>query len=349
MPSITIGGRVIGVDQPCFIIAEAGVNHNGNPELAHRLVDVAADAGVQAIKFQTFDPEAIASAAAPKADYQRETTGSDTSQLAMLRGLVLPRENYESLIQHARQRGMLFLSTPFDEGSADFLEQLDLPAFKVPSGELNNLPFLAHLARKRRPLLMSTGMSTLVEVVDAVTTVADSGSPPIALFHCVSAYPAPASDCNLRAMETLRARFQVPVGWSDHTVGLAVSTAAVAMGANLLEKHFTLDRNMPGPDHRMSLEPDELKTLVSAVREAEQARGDGIKRPAACESSVAAAARKSLHLARSLPGGAILRSEDLVARRPGTGVSPSQLQQVVGRKLAVAVDAGELLRECDLV
>jgi N,N'-diacetyllegionaminate synthase len=343
--SFALGERTIGVGQPCFVIAEAGVNHNGDAQLAHRLVDVAAEAGADAVKFQTFDPERLVSPAAGKAAYQIANTGSAESQLEMLRGLALPREALTPLAAHARERGLLFLSTPFDEDSADFLDGLGMPAFKVPSGEVTNHPFVAHVASKGKPVLMSTGMSTLVEVAAAVQVVRESGDPPLALFHCVTSYPAAPADCNLRAMAAMRAAFGVPVGWSDHTEGIQVSLAAVAAGAAVLEKHFTLDRTLPGPDHRASLEPSELSAMLRTIREVEAAMGDGAKRPAASELANTAAARRSLHASRALPPGHVLDEADLIALRPGTGLSPALRAVLVGRKLRVALKRGEMLAE----
>jgi N-acetylneuraminate synthase/N,N'-diacetyllegionaminate synthase len=343
--AVTIADRTIGHDAPCFVIAEAGVNHNGDPAMAHRLVDVAAAAGADAVKFQTFDPEQLVSPGATKADYQIATTGSSESQLEMLRRLVLPRDVLPELAAHAAERGLVFLSTPFDESSAELLEGLGVPAFKVPSGEVTNHPFLRTLASKGKPMLMSTGMCTLDEVAHAVAVIRESGDPPLALFHCVTSYPAAPADSNLRAIGALRAAFRVPVGWSDHTEGLAVSVAAVAAGAQLLEKHFTLDRGLPGPDHRASLEPDELRGLVEAVRLTESALGDGVKRPVPAEISIAAAARRSLHAARTLPAGHVLESGDFVSLRPGTGLSPAVRDRLVGRKLRVAVKQGAMLEE----
>ena len=347
--TVRLGSATIGPGHPCFVIAEAGVNHNGDPALAHRLVDGAAAAGADAVKFQTFDPEQVVAAGAPKAAYQIATTGSGESQLEMLRRLALPRETLEPLAAHARDKGLLFLSTPFDTVSADFLDGLGLPGFKVPSGEVTNLPFLAYLARKGKPMLVSTGMSTLEEVATAVAVVRTSGDPPLALFHCVTNYPAAPADCNLRAIETMRRVFGVPVGWSDHTEGLYPSIAAVAAGASLLEKHFTLDRTLPGPDHRASLEPGELTQLVAAVRETEATLGDGIKRPAPSEASNARLVRRSVHAARPLPAGHVLALPDLVALRPGSGLPPSTIGRLVGRSLRVELARGEMLREEHLV
>jgi N-acetylneuraminate synthase/N,N'-diacetyllegionaminate synthase len=343
--SFALGGRTIGEGYSCFVVAEAGVNHNGDVEQAHRLVDVAAEAAADAVKFQTFDPERLVSPQAGKAAYQTANTGSAGSQLEMLRGLALPREALAPLAAHAQERGLLFLSTPFDEESADLLDRLGMPAFKVPSGELTNHPFVAHVASRGKPVLMSTGMSTLAEVAAAVQVVRENGDPPLALLHCVTSYPAAPADCNLRAMASMRAAFGVPVGWSDHTEGIEVSVAAVAAGAAVLEKHFTLDRTLPGPDHRASLEPGELSAMVRTIREIEAAMGDGVKRPAAAELANTAAARRSLHVSRALPQGHVLDQNDLIALRPGTGLSPALRDRLVGRKLRVALQRGEMLAE----
>lgn len=345
---INFAGMRIGPGAPCFVIAEAGANHNGDPDLAHRLVDVAADAGADAVKFQVFRPDKLVSVTAPKADYQVANTGQEASQLEMLRALTLPDVAFRELTSHATEREILFLATAFDEESADLLEDLQVPAFKVPSGEVTNHPFLAYLARKGRPLLLSTGMSRMEEVGAAVDTIRAAGNPPLALFHCVSEYPAPPDECNLRAVETLQRAFEVPAGWSDHTDGLPLSVAAIAMGAALLEKHFTLDRRMSGPDHAASLEADELAELLRQVRVVESARGTGLKEPAACELNNTAAVRRSLHAVRTLSAGHRLERGDIEALRPGTGISPAELERIVGRDLADGVAGGTMLRWDDL-
>ncbi len=343
--TIAVGDRPVGHGQPCFVIAEAGVNHNGDPALAHRLVDVAADAGADAVKFQTFDPELLVSPAARKAAYQAAATGAAENQLDMLRRLALPREALEPLSRHAAERGLFFLSTPFDEASADLLDGLGMPAFKVPSGEVTNHPLVAHVAAKGKPVLLSTGMSTMAEVAAAVQVVRAQGTTPLALLHCVTNYPAAPADCNLRAIRAMRATFGVPVGWSDHTDGIEVSLAAVAAGADLLEKHVTLDRGMPGPDHGASLEPGELAALVRGVRDVQAAMGDGVKRPAASELANLPIVRRSLHATGALPAGHVLTVGDMVALRPGTGLPPSQRDRLVGRRLRSAVARGEMLDE----
>ena len=345
--SVRFSGRILGPGQPCFVIAEAGVNHNGDIALAHKLIDAAADAKVDAVKFQTFDPEKLAAPEAPKAEYQVENTGEEGNQLEMLRKLVLPKSAYPQLMQHAAEKGLVFLSTPFEEDSADFLEEMNVPAFKISSGDLTNHPFLAHVAKKGRPMLLSTGMGSLEQVEAAVRVVDAAGNPPLVLLHCVTNYPADPVDCNLRAMEALRSRFGVPVGWSDHTVGFDISLAAVALGSSTLEKHFTLDRRLPGPDHVASLEPSELAAMITAIRRVERALGDGRKQPRECEVAIAPAARKSLHWKNDLRNGATVALTDVIALRPGTGISPDKLTVCVGRRLVREVRQGQMLNEQD--
>jgi N-acetylneuraminate synthase len=344
---IRVAHHEIGDGRPAFVIAEAGVNHNGRIDLAEQLVDIAADAGCDAVKFQTFDPVMLATPEAAKAEYQQETTGSGGSQLDMLKGLVLSHDAHARLEQRARDRRLVFLSTPFDEGSADFLDDLGVPAFKVSSGDLTNTLLLRHLARKRKPVLLSSGMATLDEVLAAIATLAEAGAPEIAVFHCVSNYPAQPADCNLRAMATLRAATGRPVGWSDHTHGIDVTVASVALGAQLVEKHFTISRDLPGPDHRASLEPAELAAMVRGIRNVEAALGDGAKVPRPSEQGVAAVARRSLCYRDDLAAGTQLAEAHLIALRPGTGLSPTQLPAVLGRRLARSVQRGHLVDVTD--
>lgn len=343
--TIRVANRLIGDGAACFVIAEAGVNHNGDVALAHQLVDAAATTGADAIKFQTFDASAIASATAPIAEYQR---GHGADQREMLARLALSESAHVELQKHARDRGLIFLSSPFDEKSADLLERLDVPAFKIASGEITNHPLLMHVARKRRPLLVSTGMSTLAEVQGALSAISRHGETPFALFHCLSSYPADANHANLRAMATLREAFGRPVGWSDHTPGIEVSIAAAALGAELIEKHLTLDRHLPGPDHLASLEPDAFARLVEGVRTAQSALGDGIKRAYPEEEAIATVARKSLHWRVSLPVGTRVSPEHLVSLRPGTGITPAKMDSLVGRRLGRRVDADTQVAESDL-
>ena len=343
-----IGSKKIGAQHPCYVIAEAGVNHNGDVALAHRLVDAAADAGADAVKFQTFNPEKLAATEAPKAEYQKRTTEATESHRAMLEAVVLSRSAHHELVAHARERGIEFLSSPFDEESADFLLELDLPAFKIPSGEITNLPLLRHIARYGRPMLMSTGMCEMVEVSEAMDTIRTAGNPPVALFHCVSNYPAQARSANLRAMHSLAAAFGVPVGWSDHTPGIEIGLAAVALNACLLEKHLTMSRQLSGPDHSASLEPNELAALVQGVRAIESALGDGIKRPQDEEMGTRTVARKSLHWNRGLPAGHRVQLTDLICLRPGNGLPPARLEGMVGRQLLREVKEGAMVTVDDL-
>jgi N-acetylneuraminate synthase/N,N'-diacetyllegionaminate synthase len=342
---LRIGARRLGPGEPCFVIAEAGVNHNGQVELAHRLIDLAADCGADAVKFQTFDPDLLVSPAAAMADYQVANTGRRRSQREMLQELVLPRSAHEELMRHARDRGLEFLSSPFDEASADFLAELGVPAIKLGSGELTNHPLLGHVAGKGLPLLVSTGMADMPEVDAALEVIAERGDPQVALLHCVTSYPAEPVDANLQAMVTLQSAFGLPVGFSDHTAGIAVALGAAALGATVIEKHFTLDRGLPGPDHKASLTAPELLALVRGIREVEAARGDGVKRPRPVELPLRVAARRSLHAARDLPAGHVLVASDLVALRPGDGFAPSRLTGLLGSRLRRAISAGEQLRE----
>lgn len=338
--TLSVGSRLIGAGSPCFFIAEIGVNHDGDVDMAHRLIDIAADAGADAAKFQTYETDALVAPDAPKAPYQVETTGAAETQHAMLRRLELPKTAHPELKAHCERRGLIFLSTPFDPPSAAFLADLGVLAFKTPSLELVNLPFLRQIAKYGRPMIVSTGNSTLSDV-DLAVGVIESESAPFALLHCVSQYPANASDSNLCAMKTLSAAYNVPVGFSDHTLGTAVPIAAVALGASVIEKHFTLDRLRPGPDHRASLEPDELKRLIADIRSVESALGDGRKRPRGSEADNGNAGRKSLVAARDLAAGAQISYSDLTAKRPGTGVSPALVDLIVGRKLRAAVPQGK--------
>jgi len=343
MTKIDIAGRKVGSGQPCFIIAEAGVNHNGKIELAMRLIDAAATAGVDAVKFQSFKAEILATPAAPKAQYQLSGTDESESQMAMLQRLELSPGAHRELSDYARACGIIFLSTPFDEISADLLAEIGVPAFKISSGDVTNLPLLEHIARKGKPVILSTGMSDLDEVRAAVTALRAAGCEQLAVLHCVSNYPANAADVNLRAMQTMTTEFEVPVGYSDHTDGIEVALAAVALGACVIEKHFTLDRNLPGPDHKASLEPDELARMVESIRKVEAALGDGRKARADSEADTMRVARRSLTAARDIPAGTILTRGLIAIQRPGSGLSPALLPSLVGRRVCVDVSAGSLL------
>jgi N,N'-diacetyllegionaminate synthase len=340
---LDIAGRKVGPGQSCFIIAEAGVNHNGDLDTARQLVNVAAQAGADAIKFQTFKAERLVTPGAPKANYQLETTDSAESQYEMLRRLELSAVAHRDLMAYARQEGILFLSTPFDEESADFLADLGVPAFKIPSGEITNLSFLRHMARKGKPMIISTGMACLGEVEMAVHAVRETGNHDFVLLHCVSNYPADPADTNLRVMQTMAMAFGVPVGYSDHTLGIEVALAAVALGACVIEKHFTLDRDLPGPDHCASLEPDELARLVQGIRMVEAALGHGRKEPSASETNTVAMVRKSLVAAQDIPVGATLTEEMIAVKRPGIGLPPIIRPYLIGRITRISIPAGALL------
>lgn len=328
---------------PSFLIAEAGVNHNGSLELAFKLIDAAKASGADAVKFQTFRADSLASRSAHKAAYQERTTDGTESQVEMLRRLELDSAAHARLIDYCRTVGIQFLSSPFDAESADLLDEMGVPLFKIPSGEITNLPFLQHIAAKHRPVIMSTGMSNLGEVEEAVHTLQAEGAADLTLLHCVTEYPAPYAEVNLRAMQTLKQAFGLPVGYSDHTPGIEIAIAAVALGAAVIEKHFTLDRALPGPDHRASLEPGELKDMVTAIRNVEAALGSGIKVPAPCEVPNISVARKSLVAARPMPAGHRLEAKDLDIKRPGQGLSPKLVSVLIGRTLRIAIDKDELM------
>ena len=343
MKTFKIAGRLIGEGAPCFIIAEAGVNHNGGIKLARKLIDVAAKAGADSIKFQTFQAKELVTETAEKAEYQKENTGSTETQLEMIKKLELSDKNFKELFTYAQKKGIMFLSTPFDKRSVDLLDSLGVPAMKVGSGEITNLPLLEHIALKQKPVILSTGMSTLDEVTEAVKLLQKEGTGEIALLHCVSCYPAMAEDTNLRAMETLRHTFNLPVGLSDHTIGIHIPVAAVALGASIIEKHFTLDKNLPGPDHKASLEPEELKEMVNAIRDVESALGNGLKRPAAGEEATKKAARRSLVAGVNIPAGTIITAEMLEIKRPGTGLAPNLINTVIGKKAKKSITCGEVI------
>lgn len=343
MREVRIGRRFVGPGHPVFIIAEAGVNHNGDLEMAKRLIEVAAESGADAVKFQTFAAEKLVSADAPKAEYQKRTTGEDESQFNMLKRLELSASDYKELVRHANQCGITFLSTPFDETSADFLVELEVPALKVGSGDLTNLPLLRHMAAKGLPMLISTGMGTLGEIEEALAAVMAAGNDQVLLYHCVSSYPAPVEETNLRALNTMMQAFPFPIGYSDHTPGIAVPVAAVALGAVSIEKHFTLDRSLPGPDQETSLEPGELAAMVKSIRQVEAALGDGYKRPTLAEANVARVARRSLVAARDIPSGAVLTADMLAIRRPGTGIPPKHLELVQGRTTRRELRKGQVI------
>lgn len=346
--NFAINARLIGRSQPCFIIAEAGVNHNGDPQLARELISTAARVGADAVKFQTFQTDEVVTAGAPKAEYQKRTTDVEESQREMIRKLELPWGVYPELRAIAAENGLVFLSTPFDVGSVDFLADLGVPAFKIASGELTHPALLTRIASKGKPLLISTGMSTLEEVANAVRLLETQGAHEFCLLQCTSNYPADPADANLRAMITMETIFGVAVGFSDHTEGVEVALAAVALGAAVIEKHLTLDRTMAGPDHAASLKPAEFQALVRGIRKVESALGTGEKKPAAAELRVAHVARRSLVAARDIASGTVLTEHDITYKRPGTGIAPTSVGQVLGRRAGRPISAGTLLTWEDL-
>lgn len=333
----------IGKGEPVFIIAEVGVNHNGDISLAKRLVEVAAKAGADAVKFQTFKAENVVTKTAPKAEYQRETTDIANSQFEMLKRLELSKQDFAELKDYCDQRGIIFMSTPHDQESIDVLDQLGISIFKIGSGDITNLPYLQYMARKGKPMILSTGIATLGEIEEAVETILGAGNKELILLHCVSSYPADVEECNLRAIQTLENAFQLPVGFSDHTLGIEVSLAAVALGACVIEKHFTLDRTLPGPDHKASLEPAELAQLIQGIRAVEKALGDGLKRPSPKELKNRAIIRKSLVAACNIPAGTIILDSMITIKRPGTGLAPKFKAEVVGRRARVNIAEDQLI------
>lgn len=316
-----------------LIIAEAGVNHNGNLDKAKQLIDVAADAGADVVKFQTFNARRLVTDSAPKADYQNRTTDEAQSQYEMLRQLELSPEMHEALIRHCQVRGVGFFSTGFDLQSIDYLASLGVERFKVPSGEITNLPYLRHVGALCKPVILSTGMATLGEIEAALDVLQTAGTTRgyITVLHCNTEYPTPMHDVNLRAMCSIREAFGVEVGYSDHTLGIEVPIAAVALGAIVIEKHLTLERNQPGPDHKASLEPNEFTDMVRAIRNIEQAMGDGIKRPSLSETKNKLIARKSLVAAIPIHAGEYFTAENVTTKRAGTGISPMRLDEIIGQ------------------
>ena len=317
-----------------IIIAEAGVNHNGNYDLAVKMIHEAKRAGADYVKFQTAVPELVISTFAPKAEYQKETTGADESQLDMCRAIHLPLTDYVKLAAICKEEGIGFMSTPFDLVSIDVLEELDMDYWKIPSGEITNLPYLRKIASKHRPVIMSTGMCEMQEIADALAVLEARGltRDQITLLHCNTQYPTPFADVNLAAMHTIAATFGTKVGYSDHTRGIEVPIAAVAMGAKVIEKHFTLDCNMEGPDHKASLEPHQLKAMVDAIRNVEEAIGSAEKHATASETPNKEVARKSIVAARAIAKGEVLTEENITVKRPGNGISPMLWDSVIGTK-----------------
>lgn len=328
-----------------LIIAEAGVNHNGDIELAKQLINVAAEAGVDLVKFQTFNADRQVTHTAKKADYQIRATDGKESQHEMLRRLELSAGMHEELIAHCATRKVGFFSTGFDIESVDLLVALGQTYFKIPSGEITNLPYLRHIGEFGRAVILSTGMATLGEIEAAINVLEQAGTSraSITVLHCTTEYPTPMSEVNLRAMQSIHGAFGVATGYSDHTIGIEVAIAAVAMGASVIEKHFTLDRNLPGPDHKASLEPEELKAMVAAIRNIEIALGDGIKRLTPSEAKNRSIARKSLVASQTIRAGEVFSAQNITAKRPATGISPMRWDEIIGRVASRDFTADELI------
>lgn len=314
-----------------FIIAEAGVNHNGDLKIAKKLIDKASESGADAIKFQSFKAENLVTKNAKKAEYQNRTTDKEENQFQMLSRLELSYENHKELIKYSEDKDIMFLSSPFDLESIDLLNELNLEIFKIPSGEITNLPYLEKIGRFNKKVILSTGMSTLGEIESALTILKASGSSDITVLHCNTEYPTPMQDVNLSAMNTIKDAFKVDVGYSDHTLGIEVPIAAVALGARVIEKHFTLDKSMDGPDHKASLEPDELKLMIENIRNIEKALGDGVKIPTDSEVKNRDMARKSIVANVDLKKGEVFSEENLYVKRPGSGISPMRWYEVTGQ------------------
>jgi len=341
-PKVRIGDRWVGGDEPCFVIAEAGANHNRDFSLAKELIDVAAEARADAVKFQTYSAETLYSKKTPRFSYLEGVTSKNTWDL--IKEIELPREWQGELAPYAAKRGILFLSTPFDHKAVDELAALDVPAYKIASFEIVDLPLIAYAAAKGRPLILSTGLASYEDITDALAACASAGNRDVVLLQCTSLYPAPPARMNLRAMATLRHAFAVPTGLSDHSLGIHVAVAAAALGACVIEKHFTLNRSLPGPDHPFAIEPGELKEMVRQIREVESALGDGLKLgPAPEEQEMYQKARRSLIAARAIPKGTVIERSMIVIKRPGYGIRPKLIDLLVGRVAKVDIEEDTVL------
>ncbi len=332
----------IGEDCPVFIIAEIGVNHNGDKKLAEKLITAAASAGADAVKFQTYSTDELAIRSAPKADYQSKTS-IDETQYDMLKKYELCPEDFISLSCYSQKSNLIFLSTPFDKGGVDLLDRLNVPMFKIGSGEITNFPLLQYIATKKRPIILSTGMSTISEIAAAVNCIKKAGNEQIMLLHCVSDYPAKERDLNLRVITTLRNTFKLPVGFSDHSLGKSIAPLAVALGACIIEKHITLDHSMPGPDHSASLTPRQFKEFVYGIRHAELAMGDGIKTISESELKTRTVVRRSIVARVAIPANTIIREDMLACKRPATGISPEHMLEIVGKRTKRAISPDEII------
>jgi len=340
MTKIKIANKLIGEGESCFVVAEAGINHNGDIKLAKRLVDVAVDARADAVKFQTFKTEKFIS----KNIVIPKHIKSAESFFETIRKLELSEKDHYELSGYCKQKGIIFMSTPLDNSCVDLLDTIGVPVFKIASCDLNNLPLVKYIAKKRKPIILSTGMGTMEEIKEAVEAIESNGNNNLILLHCVSAYPPKVEEINLKAMETLRNVFKLPVGYSDHTIGINISLAAVALGAKVIEKHFTLDKKMDGPDHAASANPKELKNLISGIREIEKSLGTGVKTPSESEIEMKKSFRRSIVADIDIKVGDLITPEMLSIKRPGTGLSPKYFNSIIGKKAKRNIDKDELIK-----
>jgi len=343
MSTVRIGNRIIGENHPVFIIAEAGVNHNGDINLAKKLVAVAVETGADAVKFQNFKAENIVTKKVEKAKYQKETTGANESQYEMLKKLELQESDFKRLAEYAKAKNIIFLSTPYDEQSVDLLDEIGVQAFKVASAEIINSQLLRCIASKAKPIILSTGMANLGEIEEGLNNIKDQGIKEIVLLHCITSYPARVAEMNLMVMKTLKCAFKVPVGLSDHTIGITIPIAAVALGACMIEKHFTLDKKLSGPDHRASLDPHELKEMVKAIRDVEQAIGDGIKKPTQDEEKIKRVMRRRIVAQTDIAKDTVIIDDMLTTKRVGIGLQPKYIPSVIGRKALINIKQDEAI------
>jgi N-acetylneuraminate synthase len=342
MKKITIGNKIVGENKPCFIIAEAGVNHNGELDLAKQLVNVAVDAGVDAVKFQTFKAEGVTTSSVGIAGYAKKNIGKGMKQINMIKNLELKCEEFRVLKEYCDKKEILFLSTPHSFDAIDFLDDL-VPAYKFGSGDLTNIPALQHAAKKGKPIILGTGMSTLEEVKSAIDAITSEGNEEIIVLHCTTNYPCPVEEVNLNAMKTMGEELDCLVGYSDHTLGILVPIMAATLGAVVIEKHFTIDKSLPGPDHKASLEPNELKEMTKVIREVQKAMGNGIKKPTKEEEKIKKVVRKSIVAKVGLPMGKAITEQMLDIKRPGTGIEPEYWDKIIGKKARREIKKDEVL------
>lgn len=342
MKNIKIGNKIIGEDHPCFIIAEAGVNHNGDLNIAKKLVDIAAEANADAVKFQTFKAEGVVTTNTEVAEYIKNNLGKSVNQLKLLKSLELDFNDFKTIKNYCDERGIIFLSTPHSFDAIDFLEDL-IPAYKFGSGDLNNFPALKHAAKKNKPMILGTGMAYMKEVKEAVEIIKAAGNDQIILLHCTTNYPCSLDDVNLRAMLSMKKETNCLVGYSDHTIGILVPIIAVSLGACVIEKHITLDKNLLGPDHKASIEPDELKELVKSIRAVEKSFGSFEKLPVESEKKILEVARKSIVAVKDIPKGTIITENMLTLKRPGTGLEPRYWDEIIGKKAIRIIHKDEMI------